>query len=213
MKKIVWRILNNLGLGAYVQIFLFSYLKDKGWAKSFHKKQAIDANGLPVPWLTYAFVDFIEERLNKSMVMFEYGSGNSTLWFAERVGEIFSVEYDKKWHNLINAKKAKNSTIFFQSIDNKIDYIEAIKLPNKKYDFILIDGRFRNKCASIAIDYIKENGVIIIDNTNVGFYKQGIDFIISKGYKKIDFNSMLPALHTLGKTTLLYKQGNNVLDI
>ena len=42
----------------------------------------IDKNSNPLPWVTYGFIDFISERLNKSIDVFEYGSGNSTLWYA-----------------------------------------------------------------------------------------------------------------------------------
>jgi hypothetical protein len=213
MKKIVWKLLNWLGIGAYVQIMLAGYLFDRGWTNSFNKKTPIDKSGNPIPWMTYAFVDFIEERLNKQMTVFEYGSGNSTLWFSDRVKDITSVEYDQNWFKKVEQHKKNNSTLIYKPLNNKEEYITSINSFNKKFDIIVIDGRFRNKCAFNAPSCLNTNGVIVIDNSNVAHYAAGIEYLINNGFKKIDFSSMLPALHSLGKTTVFYKAGNNILDI
>lgn len=50
-----------------------------------------------VPWLVFSCIDFLDEWLKKDMQVFEYGSGGSTLYFAEKVGRIISIEHDAKW--------------------------------------------------------------------------------------------------------------------
>jgi hypothetical protein len=49
------------------------------------------------PWVTFAAIRFLEQVLRKDMRVWEYGSGGSTLFFAARVGEVFSVEHDPEW--------------------------------------------------------------------------------------------------------------------
>jgi hypothetical protein len=61
------------------------YLKNIGWINTFNNKMPVDGNNNPLPWVTYSFIDFISERLTNSMDIFEYGSGNSTLWYSKKV--------------------------------------------------------------------------------------------------------------------------------
>ena len=50
-----------------------------------------------VPWITFEARDFIEARLKPEMKVFEYGTGGSTLFFADRVRSVVSVENDATW--------------------------------------------------------------------------------------------------------------------
>ncbi len=77
------------------------YLYDEGWFRSLDEKRPVDKDGNPIPWFTYPAIEFLKERLTKEMTVFEYGSGSSTLFFAERVKEIISVETNKEWFNKI----------------------------------------------------------------------------------------------------------------
>ena len=47
---------------------------------------------LEIPWFSYSAIDFLEEFLNNSMTVCEYGSGGSTLFFAQRTATVFSIE-------------------------------------------------------------------------------------------------------------------------
>ncbi len=49
------------------------------------------------PWLVFDAIEFLKSFLKKDMKVFEYGSGGSTLFFAQRVKEIVSVEHDAFW--------------------------------------------------------------------------------------------------------------------
>ena len=88
-----------------ISMYAFGYFNEIGWINSLKKQMPMDENFNPLPWVTYGFIDFISERLNNSMDIFEYGSGNSTLWYAMRVNSITSVEHDSEW-----LKKIKNLT-------------------------------------------------------------------------------------------------------
>lgn len=50
-----------------------------------------------IPWLTFGAIEFLEQRLRPDMRVFEYGSGDSTIFFASRVAAVFSVEHDPAW--------------------------------------------------------------------------------------------------------------------
>src|SRR5882724_5296346 len=53
------------------------------------------------PWLSFAATRFLERQLKPAGRVFEWGSGNSTIFFAERVAEVVSVEYDSAWVQLV----------------------------------------------------------------------------------------------------------------
>lgn len=56
------------------------------------------------PWISFAAADFLESVLSKDMRVFEYGSGGSTFFFADRVREVISVEHDRDWHDCVVEK-------------------------------------------------------------------------------------------------------------
>ena len=48
-------------------------------------------------WITYGAIDFLQARLSRTMRVFEYGAGGSTIFLASRVGHVVSVEHDENW--------------------------------------------------------------------------------------------------------------------
>ena len=95
MRKFIWYILNKLKVASIVQLVLKSSLKEDGWFKSYYEKQAIDKKGNPIPWCSYPFIKFIEPRLKPSFEVFEYGCGNSTIWFANKVKTLLLLNITK----------------------------------------------------------------------------------------------------------------------
>ena len=79
-----------------------------GWFESFKSLKSIDKNGYPIPWFSYPFIDFMTPRLEKELVIFEFGSGNSTLFFAKRIKKIISIEHNIDWFNIVNKVKPEN---------------------------------------------------------------------------------------------------------
>ena len=187
LKKIFWDTATNLRLASIIRLISSkdSYLIDQGWFRSVSVAKSVDKQGQALPWLTYPFINFIEPRLKKTFLMFEYGSGNSTIWFAERVGEIHSVEHDKAWYNEISASMPANAKIILREIDttqnysaitfmsfaDEIPYSLEVGYFQQKYDIILIDGVYRNNSVVNSVRSLKESGVLIIDN---------VDYIESK---------------------------------
>jgi len=55
---------------------LTGYLIDIGWFNAFERGEPIGKNLEPLPWVTYSFIFFIKERLDKNLTIFEFGSGN-----------------------------------------------------------------------------------------------------------------------------------------
>lgn len=93
----------------------------------------MDAKNQPIPWMNYPFVDFISNRLNKSLEVFEYGSGFSTLYFQNIVKSIKSVENKKDWFDEISKKAGKNVEIILELLT-----LLGQKVKHKKLTFVKV---------------------------------------------------------------------------
>jgi hypothetical protein len=74
------------------------------WFSSFRPRSLV---GAAKPWIPFAAANWLERYLKHYMTVFEYGSGGSTIFFAERVAEVTSIEHDQKWHALVSRALAQ----------------------------------------------------------------------------------------------------------
>ena len=91
-KKLMQVLSNPKRLRAILSFNSKGYLVKIGWFNSFDSKSPVDDYHNPLPWVTYSFIDFIKERLKKQHTVFEFGSGNSTYFYAKYAGIVVSVE-------------------------------------------------------------------------------------------------------------------------
>ncbi|GAB4111050.1 MAG: hypothetical protein OHK0057_21310 [Thermoflexibacter sp.] len=192
-----------------------SYLVQTGYMESHISKLPIDINGSPLPWMNYPFIDFISKRLRSEMEIFEYGAGYSSLYFANKVGKVVSVEYNRDWYNKIKDYENKFNNIhlhFYPLDDNYPLAITEISI-GKKYEIIIIDGRKRVKCAINALPFLKENGVLVLDDSHRTYYQEVFDFYYAKKFKEITFSGLKPSNLETYSTTLFYRSESNCLGI
>jgi hypothetical protein len=84
-----------------------AYLKPLGWDRSVVSRQAEDRDG-PVPWITYPALRMLDRIVQPHFKVFEYGAGNSSLWWASRVAEVVAVEHDPIWAELVASRAPDN---------------------------------------------------------------------------------------------------------
>lgn len=184
------------------------YLASIGWFKAFDTRQAVDASGNPLPWVTYSFIDFIKTRLNKELSIFEYGSGNSTLFYASKVKRVVSVEHDEAWYQKIVQEKAPNSEIIFTHLEKGGEYSQKAKLLGDQFDVIIVDGRDRVNCCKYSIDALSSNGVLVLDDSEREIYEEARTFLTEKGFKELPFTGISPGLFYNKATSVFYKADN-----
>ena len=122
-----------------------------------------------VPWLTSHMVSVLTSWLKPDDIGLEWGSGRSTIWFAEKVKKLTSVEHDESWYRGVTTqlKQRKLSNVDYQLCPDEREYVSvAEKLAPKSLDFCLVDGVVRDQCAVAAIPKLKPGGILIIDNCN-----------------------------------------------
>lgn len=119
-----------------------------------------------LPWLVFSSTSFIAP-LVKGKRVFEFGSGMSTLWFADHCKEVVSVESNPEWAKLVAQKTRGLNHAHLIYAGTKSDYLEAIERAGGNFDVILIDGLYRNECVQIARSYLNPGGMVVVDNTDV----------------------------------------------
>jgi len=156
------------------------------------------------PAMTDNEIRFLESYFGKCSHYFEFGCGGSTYNACKHsnIQTIESVESSQQWINKLSSNPLISSSknkIQFHYIDINADnnkfgrpkdsskkqnwalYSRQINKTPKKYDLVLIDGRFRVACALHTLDSIDPSGIVLIhDYTNRPYY-----YIVEKFYNRV----------------------------
>jgi methyltransferase family protein len=186
----------------------YGYLAAIGWPKSARLGEAVDAQGRPVPWITYPAVAFLEARLNTSFRIFEYGSGNSTLWWAARVARVDSCEHDRAWSDRLRERLPGNVRLRHVPLENEGQYSAAIGEAQGPFDIVVIDGPDRVKCARHSLPALGTHGVIVWDDTQREEYEPGFDLLRQAGFRRLDFHGLAPIMPGVSCTSIFYRVEN-----
>lgn len=205
-------LLQTAKLRSLLSFGVKGYLAEIGWFKTLKSKSPVDENGDPIPWVTYSFIDFIKNRIQKDHQVFEFGSGNSTFFYAKLAGKVVSVEHDHDWFNKISATKPASSEMIYCGLEPDGDYCRMPLSLNHKFNVIIVDGRDRVNCCMQAINALTEDGVIVLDDSEREFYLPAIHSLTRMGFKQLPFTGISPGLFYRKSTTIFYKE-NNCLGI
>ncbi len=124
------------------------------------------------PWLTRQSIHIIEQRLAHEGRGFEWGAGRSTLWLAERLAELTSVEHAEVWRDKVAAELAHRRyahvRVVFAAPEHEA-YVGSINVAaSKSLDFVLVDGvsELRDVCALAALPLLRVGGLLAIDDVH-----------------------------------------------
>lgn len=179
-----------------------------GYDTSINKEMPINASGEPLPWLTYAMIEFLEQFDLSEKDICEYGAGFSSMYFTQRCKSLCSIENDEEWFKEINSKNLPNHTIKHIPYGN--DYPYKIADFNKEFDIILIDGKKRRyECCKEAVKFIKDGGVIILDNSDR--WHVSAKYLREEcGFTQIDFHGFGPVGRIAWTTSIFFKGTYNL---
>lgn len=200
----------NKELNSVIQMIIQpdSYLVATGYLQSKISGIPHDLQRNALPWMNYAIIDFLKERLNGTQSVFEYGSGYSTLFFAGRVKEVVSVEYNQKWFKKVAelVSGMTNVELIYKALED--NYVTCIAEKQKQFDIILVDGRKRVECAFNAKNYLTDKGVIILDDAERERYSEIRNFYTGAGYRCLTFTGLKATGFRIASTAIIYKSDN-----
>lgn len=120
------------------------------------------------PWLSYAAVEKIAERLPPNAHALEVGAGMSTLWLAPRCARLLSIEADQGWFDRLGGllKQAGHRHVTLEWRWRAEHMVDFDTIPEGTLDFILIDGGPRAMVLRAAFAKLRPGGCIYVDNTD-----------------------------------------------
>jgi precorrin-6B methylase 2 len=183
-----------------------------GWVKSFRTHSGFNGNGDPIPWYTYPAISFLENRIDKNMEIFEFGCGNSTLWWAAKGKSVIAIEHDQNWVIKMKERLPTNAKIEFCELTTNGEYCRKTTEYTNKFDIILVDGRDRVNCIKNCMQALKPGGVIILDDSHREEYQPAFRFLEENEFRHIDFSGLRPVYLSESTTTVFYRP-TNILTI
>ncbi len=197
------------------------------WSKSIRPQLTPVELGLP--WMVYDSVIFLEAYLRPGDLVFEYGSGGSTVFFTRLGARGVSIEHDAVWADRVRSEIERSSpgadweirTIspntasadplaHYRSSNPRylnssfVDYVSALSaFPANHFALVAVDGRARNACIVEAAQHVALDGYMLVDNSDRLEYREAIDRLEANGWVSKEFNGPLPAGARFSRTTLL----------
>ena len=202
-------------------------------------------------WYTYPLLDFLEDLDFAKDMVFEYGSGTSSIYWAKKSMKVESVEHDYKYFKdaKLLASEMNISNLNIRHLSDEAFSLETTLLPGLlaslnhaeakflisqispqrgcsnlkdlnysisrlrnsgsissltsdylcslleyplEFDVIIVDGM--NRCLSglLALKKIKEDGIIIVDNSDRPMYFPLKDLLQHSGFQEIPFSGLGP---------------------
>lgn len=191
---------------------LWPELRKLGWLRSVEAGAPVDQDGNALPWFTYPAIFFLRKRLKPEMAVFEYGSGGSTVWWSRRVRRVVACEHDLAWFKIVQAGAPANVELLYRELNAAGNYARTIQDYDRQFDIIAIDGRDRVQCALNALAALKDDGVLIWDNSDRPRYREGIAFLLAQGFKRLDFAGDTP-INAFRSCTSIFYRAENCLGI
>jgi len=181
-------------------------LVKQGYFRSVVAGAPVSADGESLPWFTYPAIEYVKQFKFSDKRVFEYGAGNSSLFWAARAREVVAVESDPQWHDRISGNCPPNLHLNLHA--DKEGYVSCITRQQGKFDVIVIDGQWRNACAAICDAYLNEQGIIIIDNSDRHY--NGCELLREKGFFQVDFSGLSPVNRYASTTSMFIHARTNI---
>jgi hypothetical protein len=167
----------------------------------------------PLPWVTFDATRAIEEHLPVHARVFEFGAGNSTVYWAGRGAQVWSVEGDREWFDLlqhhVNAKGL--GSVKLQYAADPAAYTGAISgLGVESFDMVVVDGAFRRDCVLAAISHVKPGGMLVVDNTDWHWFREDPIKGVPDDWRREIFPGFAPMIGHRSETTVYFRPSASV---
>lgn len=120
-----------------------------------------------MPWIPFPAIRRFEQLIAPSWSVLEVGAGMSTLWWAERVATVVSIEGNREWfeqvRDTLRQRGRTNVTIEHRDGD---DYADLSALPSRSFDMIVADGWERPRVLEQTLRLCRRPGFVYLDDTD-----------------------------------------------
>lgn len=208
MKKLLREFARKYGiLALWYLLRPANALKERGWDRSVACHLPVDKKGMPLPWYTYPAISFLERCNLGGLNVFEYGTGNSTLWWLSRGAKVACCDHENVFWELAQ-RRVGDKALFVGCYQDVDQYVAACLQSGEHYDLVVVDGVWRNECLPTALRCLSERGVLVLDNAEREEYSTGRAMLLERGFRELSFVGMGPINHYEWVTSVFYRDGN-----
>lgn len=181
-----------------------------GQFRTIKKWECVNEYEEKIPWYTYPAIEYLNNINFENMTVFEYGSGNSSAYWARKAKNVFSVEDNSDWYKKVTAELAENQNVFL--CESEASYLDAINHVSPKIDVIVIDGVHREKCAKLVSQHLADISLVILDNSD--WYKNTSRYLREElDLIQVDFHGFGPINNYTWTTSIFFSRNVQLLPI
>jgi hypothetical protein len=176
--------------------------KSFGQYRSIKRWECIDSSGEPIPWYSYPAIEYIKQLDFSEKTVFEFGSGNSSRFWANRCRSLVAVEDDETWYDKIRTQLPTN--VDYRYIEDRDEYINSISGSSDPYDVVIIDGSYRLACVTPALAKLRDDGFVILDNSD--WNEKASQLLRESDLIEVDMSGFGPINHYTTTTSFYFKR-------
>jgi hypothetical protein len=174
-----------------------------GQWRSLREQRPVRADGSPIPWYTYPAIEYLSQFDFSGANVFEFGAGNSSMFWAQRARSVTSVESDPAWFERVKAGARANQTVLLRQ--DREGYVRGLMEQDGTFDVVVIDGKWRHACADAAVHKLREGGMIVFDNSDR--FPELVSSLRGQGFFEVDFSGFGP-MNNYPWTTSVFVHAN-----
>ena len=178
----------------------------RGHSRTVSDHLPVGADGRPIPWYTYPFIDYISDVDTSKWRIIEFGSGQSTLYWASRAASVLALENTSAWLEKMRGLVPSNVELRFFENEKTLDELATLDfIP----DLVVVDGWKRWECVKKSIEIFGRSPIYILDNsdwlpkTAAAMREAGLTEIRFKGFGPINgyawATSLMVSENNIGK--------------
>lgn len=180
------------------------------------------------PWFSFPSLDYLNKHISPDMHVLEFGCGCSTIWWAQRVSRVTSIERSTYWISEVSQALSRHAMVnvelvpFFEFAGTTEEEIQSGVEPitlapivqryistglenTELYDVVVIDDVFRNEAAAAAISRLKPGGMLVLDDSERPRYSPTFDLLKRMDWSFASFHGATPYHFHEKATTIWHK--------
>jgi len=167
---------------------IYLVFKKYGYFQSRAAGIALDQKGDELPWFTYPAIEYLRQLDFSRKTVFEFGAGQSTIFWSRLAAHITSVENNRDWYSRVISRVSAN--VDCHLVESAADYPRFLAEHPEEFDVIVVDGIERRRCCEVAVRKLKFGGVIILDNSD--WHHHCSEVLRSHGLIEVDMTGFGP---------------------
>ena len=178
-------------------------LLSRGHSKTISAGLPVGWDGRPIPWYTYPFIDYVSDLDTSKWRIVEFGSGQSTLFWAPRVASILAYESSSDW--MENVRSLAPSNVELRHFEGE-NSLEELKRLDFVPDLIVVDGPKRGACAAKSREVFGLAPIYILENSD--WFPKAAAAMRDAGLAEIRFKGFGPINGYTWATSLMISESH-----